>query len=257
MGVLSTGVWGYVLLDRTPAWHPSLRIAVVAAAVVAAALLLLGPLVARRRPLIAALAVAGAIAMLGAPAAFALQTASTPHTGAIPTAGPSSGGSGFGGGRGGAGSRPAGGFGSQQGGTPPSGVGRRVDASERHRGTQTGGGGGSATTSSALVTLLKADTTHRWVAATVGSQSAAPIELATGRSVIAIGGFSGSDPAPTLAQFKALVANGEVHYYIAGGRGGPGGGSGSASQITSWVSSHFTSQTVGGQTIYDLTKATS
>jgi hypothetical protein len=31
----------------------------------------------------------------------------------------------------------------------------------------------------------------------------------------------------------------------------------STSQIASWVSSHFTSQTVGGQTIYDLTKATS
>jgi 4-amino-4-deoxy-L-arabinose transferase-like glycosyltransferase len=242
-GVLSTGVWGYVLLDRTPTWHASLRIAVVVAAVIAAALLLLGPLVARRRSLIAALAVAGAIAMLGAPAAFALQTASTPHTGAIPTAGPSSGGGGFGGGPGG---RPAGGFGSQRGGTPPSGS--RM---------QPGGARDTTSTSSALVTLLKADTTHRWVAATIGSQSAAPIELATGKSVIAIGGFSGSDPAPTLAQFKALVANGDVHYYIAGGRGGPDGGSGSASEITSWVSSHFTSQTVGGQTIYDLTKATS
>jgi 4-amino-4-deoxy-L-arabinose transferase-like glycosyltransferase len=120
-----------------------------------------------------------------------------------------------------------------------------------------GAGGDTTSTSPALVTLLKADTTHRWVAATVGSQSAAPIELATGRSVIAIGGFSGTDPAPTLAQFKALVAKGEIHYFIAGGRNGPGGGSGSTSGIASWVSSHFTSKSVGGQTIYDLTKATS
>jgi 4-amino-4-deoxy-L-arabinose transferase-like glycosyltransferase len=249
-GVLSSGVWGYVLLDRTPTWHPSLRIAVVAAAGIAAALLLLGPLVTRRRPLIAALALAGAIAMLGAPAAFALQTASTPHTGAIPTAGPSSGGGGFGG-RGAQGAPPSG-FGGQQGGTPPSGVTGGTPA----RGPR-GGGGDTTSTSSALVTLLKSDTTHRWVAATVGSQSAAPIELATGRSVIAIGGFSGGDPAPTLAQFKALVANGEVHYYLAGGSGGPGGDTGSASAIASWVSSHFSSQTVGGQTIYDLTKAAS
>ena len=43
----------------------------------------------------------------------------------------------------------------------------------------------------------------------------------------------------------------------AGAQRGVVGGSGSASEITSWVSSHFTSQTVGGQTIYDLTKATS
>jgi hypothetical protein len=71
--------------------------------------------------------------------------------------------------------------------------------------------------------------------------------------VIAIGGFSGTDPAPTLAQFEALVAKGEIHYLITGGAGG----SGTASQITSWVSSHFSSKTVGGQTIYDLTKPTS
>ena len=251
-GALSTGVWGFLLLDRSPNWHPSLRIAVVAAAVIAAALLLLGPLVARRRPLIAVLAVAGAIAMLGAPTAFALQTASTPHTGSIPTAGPSSAG-GFAGG--GARGGPPSGFGAQQGGTPASGVGGGSPPSGLR--LRTGGGGGTSGTSAALITLLKADTTHRWVAAMVGSQSAAPLELASGRSVIAIGGFSGSDPAPTLAQFKALVANGEVHYYLAGGRGGPGGGSGSASAIASWVGSHFTSQTVGGQTVYDLTKAAS
>jgi 4-amino-4-deoxy-L-arabinose transferase-like glycosyltransferase len=248
--VLATGSWAYVLLDRTPSWHPALRIAVPAAAALAAALLLLGPIVGRRRPLIAVLA---AFAMLGAPAAFALETASTAHTGSIPTAGPSSGGSGFGGGRGG--TRAAGGLGfgssSQQRGTPPSGVGSPPSGSSGTARQQIRGG--AATTSSALVALLKADTTHRWVAAAIGSQSAAPLELATGRSVIAIGGFSGTDPAPTLAQFEALVAKGEIHYLITGGAGG----SGTASQITSWVSSHFSSKTVGGQTIYDLTKPTS
>jgi hypothetical protein len=192
--------------------------------------------------------VLGAFAMLGAPAAFALETASTAHTGSIPTAGPSSGGSGFGAGRGG--TRPSGGFGSssQQRGTPPSGVGSPPSGSSGTARQQIRGG--AATTSSSLVALLKADTTHRWVAAAIGSQSAAPLELATGRSVIAIGGFSGSDPAPTLAQFEALVAKGEIHYLLTGG-------SGTASQITSWVSSHFSSKTVGGQTIYDLTKPTS
>jgi 4-amino-4-deoxy-L-arabinose transferase-like glycosyltransferase len=254
-GVLATGIWGYALLERTPSWHPALRVAVVAAAALAAALVLLGPLVTRRRPLIAALAVAGAIAMLGAPAAFALQTASTAHTGSIPTAGPSSGNTGFGGGGGprggGAGAPPTG---SRQGGTPPSGAGSlRSSTGSRPQ----LGGGRTTSTSAALVTLLKADTTHRWVAATVGSQSAAPLELATGRSVIAIGGFSGSDPAPTLAQFKAMVAKGQIHYYIAGGGNGPGGGRGSTSGIGSWVSANFSSTTIGGQTIYDLTKAAS
>ena len=117
--------------------------------------------------------------------------------------------------------------------------------------------------SAALTTLLKnAGTT--WSAATIGSQSAAPLELQSGTAVIAIGGFSGSDNAPTLAQFKALVAAGKIHYFIggsggaggAGGFSGPGGRGGSGSSaITAWVEKHFTSSTVGGTTVYDLTKA--
>ena len=75
---------------------------------------------------------------------------------------------------------------------------------------------------------------------------------------MAIGGFTGSDPAPTLAEFKALVAAHEIHYFVASGgaagAGGPGGGSGYGSQITAWVKQHFTARTVGGMTVYDLAK---
>jgi hypothetical protein len=109
--------------------------------------------------------------------------------------------------------------------------------------------------SKALVAALK-KTTTRWAAATDGSQSAASLELASGgQAVMAIGGFTGSDPAPTLAQFKAYVAAGDITYYIAGGGmgGGPGGG-GSASQITSWVEAHFKSVKIGGETVYVLNK---
>jgi hypothetical protein len=80
---------------------------------------------------------------------------------------------------------------------------------------------------------------------------------------MAIGGWSGSDPSPTLAQFEAYVKAGDIHYFIAssgGMDGGPSGGSSSASSassITSWVESHYQSVTVGGSTIYDLTKPTS
>ena len=73
---------------------------------------------------------------------------------------------------------------------------------------------------------------------------------------MAIGGFNGSDPSPTLAQFKQHVADGEIHYFIAGGdRGGPGGmsaGGSTSSQITSWVKANFTAKTVDGVTVYDL-----
>jgi hypothetical protein len=122
-----------------------------------------------------------------------------------------------------------------------------------------GGGGGGQTggtsTDSALTALLQANTT-RWAAATVGAQSAASLELASGTSVIASGGFTGSDPAPTLAQFQAYVAAGEVHCFIAGGNGGGGpGGGGSGSAIASWVAAHYTATTVGGSTVYDLTQA--
>ena len=76
---------------------------------------------------------------------------------------------------------------------------------------------------------------------------------------MAIGGFSGSDPAPTLAQFEKLVSAHEIHYFVASGTGtgagGPGGGSGYGSQITAWVKAHFTAKTVGGMTVYDLTSA--
>jgi hypothetical protein len=101
---------------------------------------------------------------------------------------------------------------------------------------------------------------YTWVAATTGANQASGYQLATGDPVMAIGGFNGTDPAPSLAQFQAYVAAGRIHYYIAGG-GGPGGGFGgggggsASSQIASWVESNFQSTTVGGVTLYDLTAA--
>ena len=88
---------------------------------------------------------------------------------------------------------------------------------------------------------LEAEAGHyTWVAATVNSNSAAGYQLATDDPVMAIGGFNGTDPAPTLAQFERDVAAKKVHYFISGG-GGPGtGGTGTtATQITQWVESHF------------------
>ena len=107
--------------------------------------------------------------------------------------------------------------------------------------------------------MLDADSAdYTWVAATIGANQASGYQLATGDPVMAIGGFNGTDPAPTLAEFQALVADGRVHYFIAGGMGGPGGGgpgggSGTSSDISAWVQSSFTSTTVGSVTLYDLT----
>jgi len=108
-----------------------------------------------------------------------------------------------------------------------------------------------------LIAALKADaSSYTWVAAAVGSNSAAGVQLATSLPVMAIGGFNGTDPTPSPAAFQALVKAGKVHYFLAGGSGrfgGPGGGSAASSAITSWVEQTFTATTIGGVTVYDLT----
>jgi 4-amino-4-deoxy-L-arabinose transferase-like glycosyltransferase len=155
------------------------------------------------------------------------------------------------------GSKSAAGSGAAGSGTAGSGA-----AGSRPGGTGQGAGGvamgglsGSTQVSSALITLLEQDgSKYKWIAATVGTQEAAPIELATsGDAVLAIGGFNGTDPAPTLAEFEALVAKGEIHYYLGENTETFGGGTGS-SAITSWVAAHFKSETVGGVTVYNLTQ---
>jgi hypothetical protein len=72
---------------------------------------------------------------------------------------------------------------------------------------------------------------------------------------MSIGGFNGSDPTPTLAQFERDVSAGEVRYFVAGGSGGAPGGTGAGQAITTWVESNFAQVSVGGQTLYDLSKA--
>ncbi|MGW4882880.1 ArnT family glycosyltransferase [Streptomyces sp. NPDC004262] len=127
------------------------------------------------------------------------------------------------------------------------------------------GGGGvggllnGATVGSEAKKLLKEDASgYAWVAAAIGAQNAASYQLATGDAVMAIGGFNGTDPSPTLAQFKEYVADGRIHYFIASGTGGGMGGSGSgtSAQITSWVEKNFTKVTAGSSTFYDLTRKT-
>jgi 4-amino-4-deoxy-L-arabinose transferase-like glycosyltransferase len=104
--------------------------------------------------------------------------------------------------------------------------------------------------SATLTAYLKQNAaSYTWAAAVVRSNSAAGYQLATGKPVMAIGGFNGTDPAPTLAQFEQLVRAGKVHYFISGSmmRGG------TAQQITAWVAQNFTARTVDGTTVYDLT----
>lgn len=142
---------------------------------------------AGRRLAVAAVAVA-VLAGLTGPAAYAVQTVATANTGSLPHAGPRS-----------------------DGASGPS-----TNLFQ----------GGEPAVSTELATMLRAAGT-RWSAATVGAQTGSSLALASGTSVISIGGFMGGDPAPTLEEFQAMVAAGEVRYFVeAGGSaaGGPGGG---------------------------------
>ncbi|MFG2680756.1 ArnT family glycosyltransferase [Streptomyces sp. NPDC048392] len=125
-----------------------------------------------------------------------------------------------------------------------------------------GGMGGlldGAQVDSAARKLVAADAEdYTWAAAAIGSQNAASYQLSTGDPVMAIGGFNGTDPSPTPAQFKKYVADGRIHYFIGGGTGGGmgGDGSGASSRITSWVEANFEEVTAGSATFYDLTRPT-
>ncbi|WP_446225278.1 glycosyltransferase family 39 protein [Nocardia sp. IBHARD005] len=143
--------------------------------------------------------------------------------------------------------------GSAQGATAPDGM--SIGGDQRMGGA--GGLLGGSRPSDKIVTLLEANgTDYTWVAAALGSNSAAGYQLATELPVMPIGGFNGTDPSPTLEQFQQYVADGKIHYFVAGGRGGPGGSSESTSSaITAWVTANYTATTVDGVTLYDLTPA--
>jgi 4-amino-4-deoxy-L-arabinose transferase-like glycosyltransferase len=272
-GVAVTSVWSYVLLDRAAGWQPWLRTLILVAGLVAVVTLLAGrwlSSIAATRPgrlTLAAVPVPFAlVAVLAGPVAYSLDTVATSHTGALPSAGPTvasfggPGGSGpsSGPGRGGVpGSGPAGSrrtSGPAGTGGFPSGFRGRAGGLGGASGGGFGGLGGNTQVSSALTTLLKDGASgYRWAAATVSSDSAAPLQLASGEPIMSIGGFNGTDPAPTLAQFERYVAEHDIHYFIGANSHSFGGGSGDAAQITAWVKAHFRAQTIGGETVYDLT----
>src|SRR6185312_3542355 len=136
---------------------------------------------------------------------------------------------------------------SGQTGTGQNGTGQPGGTTGRTRGMRGGMGGllDAATVTDEMKSLLEQNAgSYTWVAAAIGSQSASGYQLATGDPVMAVGGFNGSDPSPTLAQFQQYVADGKIHYFIGGGgfggRGGGSSGSNYSSQIAEWVAANFT-----------------
>ena len=265
VAVAASVAWALILLGRSPGWNPWLAPTVVALGA-AAVLGMLASSRARQTIERAALATSVA-ALLLAPAVGAVATAAEPHAGAIPASAPVAQDRGVFGARGPFGRR-VGAPGLVRGRRPTSLVAppqafrgftfRGGAPSRSGLGPALGGLLNAGTVEPQLVGALQANAgTYRWVAATTGANNAAGLALASGESVMAIGGFNGTDPTPTLAEFQAAVAHGEIHYYVAGpaAAGFPGaqGGSNDAAQISRWVTGSFPSRTIGGVAVYDLT----
>ena len=227
LGVLATGVTAWLLLERTPDFAPGLGIGVLALSV-AAAIVLAIPAALTTPPVTRVALGAALVAALAGPMAYSLDTMSMSLAGGDPSAGPAVAGA-FGG---------AGGVVGDTGGADP-----------------------------ALVEYLVANQgSARWIVAANGSHGAAGIQLAAGQPVMAMGGFSGGDPAPTLDQLKAYIASGELRFVFlgggapgggfAGGRGGgPGGGDSNAR--TAWITASCTPVVIAGATtdLYDCAPA--
>lgn len=280
--VAITAVWSYVLLGRSADWLPWLKWAVLAVGLTAALGITSTAVLSRRVAL--GLAGLGLAASVAGPVAYTLSTVHTPHSGAIVTAGPAAARPGPGAGPDGTAGRPGGpgrtdgpdqqdgrqgqfppgmpapgGQGKQDrpGSTPPGGGA----GAEGVRRTLPAGGGpmsgllnGRQVGDAVRAKLTKDAEDYTWTAATVGAMNGAGYQLATRQPVMSIGGFNGTDPAPTPARFKEYVREGRIHYFIDGGSMSGRDGGGSSSGIAAWVEQHFTRTTVGQTTLYDLTE---
>jgi hypothetical protein len=106
-----------------------------------------------------------------------------------------------------------------------------------------------------LDALLRATRTE-WSAVILRSSPAAGLELSTNTAVMAIAGFPGNDPVPTLHQFQDYVAQHRITYYIVPNTVGGLGPRGFASQqhvdITGWVETHFPPTKAGRTVVYGL-----
>ena len=273
-GVVATAGWSALLLHRSPLWLPWLGPLVVVAALAAALALALGGHVrVRGLPLATTGAALGIAAVLAGPLSATATTLAQVHTGAVPTAGPLATSGPF----------PSGPPGGALLGLPPTSVaaplggpsgilGRGGRTLALTRGSAAGAPGASpgvvgrqgalglggllrvSEPSAAILGLISADAAdYRWVAAAVGSNTAAGYQLASGSPVMPVGGFNGSDPSPTLAAFQAEVAAHRIHWFIGSSAfAGQRGGATTSRQIATWVETTFPPRSIDGVRLYDL-----
>ena len=240
-GLLATAATAWLLLTETPDFVPGLAIGVAALTAAVALVISLPARLVQRRVQLVAVGL-GIAVLLAGPAAYALDTMATGYSGGDPSAGPQVASTDGHGGPPGAGGF-AGGGGASTGGFGGGGL--------------AGGPGGGDAVSSALTDYLMANRgSATWIVAVTSANQAGSIELATGLPVVAMGGFTGSDPAPTLPQLQSMVASGQLRFVIIGGRGGgPGGGNSTLSAIDAWVQANGAPVNSVSSNLYDLAGA--
>ncbi|HYA31268.1 MAG TPA: hypothetical protein VED67_00810, partial [Thermodesulfovibrionales bacterium] len=108
-----------------------------------------------------------------------------------------------------------------------------------------GMGGASGTQ---LADYLLAHTTNEtWILAVPSAMSGANLIIETGKPVMALGGFSGTDQILDVTSLSSLIKEGKVRYFLTEDFGGVGGGMNSGNgEIFSWVSAHCTAVNLSG-----------
>jgi 4-amino-4-deoxy-L-arabinose transferase-like glycosyltransferase len=280
-GVGASAAWSWILLQRTPEWEPWLRPVIAVSAVAAIAALVAGPALPRRgRHLALSTALLAATASFAGPIAYSAQTIASAHTGSIPSAGPSvGGGGGFGGGGGapgGGGGAPGGGGGAGGGGASVStALVKALEADAGHyrwvaalSGSQMAASLELASGGEPVMAIGGFDNEGGKLSLATFKQyvAAGEIHYYVGSSTGGFGGFGGRLGFGSGG--RGGFAGGPSGF--AGGPGGPGaagprlalgapgggpGGSSSTSAITSWVKAHYKSETIGGETVYNLTES--
>jgi 4-amino-4-deoxy-L-arabinose transferase-like glycosyltransferase len=219
--VMLTTVWAWVLVSRNTSWNGWLRYAVAAAGIAAVVLLVAG-----RRSAVTTVSRAGmalsVVALLVAPAVWCTATAFASSTGALAQAGP-----------------PSSAFGHIR---PSQG---RGELPARFR----GGMAADLTADQArMLTYVQANSAGTLITLAVegGAMATEAYLIHSNAVIIGMGGFSGQDPAPTVATLAQWVQDGQLRFVLTGtgsdrrGAGGAGARRGVSAQRTQWVQQHCT-----------------
>lgn len=104
-----------------------------------------------------------------------------------------------------------------------------------------------------VVDVLAGTSGCTWAAASYASQTAARLQLESGRPVMPMGGFAGSDPSPSLEDFKAKVAEGQICYFVQQETFlEVQTNESNVTAISTWVQSNFPPEKIGTTTVFRL-----